>query len=136
VENRHRDRGPCAGSGLDEVLARRFLTMDAARPDKVARRHAASRRTARENIADLVDRSSFVDYGGFATAAREGRRHQGFRGDHKSDCLLEMIERRGPVRAASARCRSGDEARHTASRENGARLLTCSKATWSTDQVR
>jgi acetyl-CoA carboxylase carboxyltransferase component len=61
-------------TGLTEVLARRFLTTDAARPDKVARWHAKGRRTARENIADLVDPGSFVEYGRFVTAAQESRR--------------------------------------------------------------
>jgi len=60
--------------GLEELLARRFLTTDAARPEKVARRHAEGRRTARENLADLVDEGSFVEYGRFATAAQERRR--------------------------------------------------------------
>ena len=48
---------------LAEVLARRALTEDAARPDAVERRHAAGGRTARENVADLVDPGSFVEYG-------------------------------------------------------------------------
>ncbi|GEE03031.1 putative carboxyl transferase/pyruvate carboxylase [Gordonia spumicola] len=61
-------------SGLTEVIARRHLTTDDARPEKVAKRHAAGRRTARENIADLVDRGSLVEYGQFATAAQERRR--------------------------------------------------------------
>ncbi len=60
--------------GLVEVLARRFLTTDAARADKVERWHARGRRTARENIADLVDAGSFVEYGRFITAAQEQRR--------------------------------------------------------------
>jgi acetyl-CoA carboxylase carboxyltransferase component len=60
--------------GLTEVLARRFLTTDGARPEKVAKWHARGRRTARENIADLVDPGSFVEYGRFVTAAQEGRR--------------------------------------------------------------
>ena len=59
---------------LAEVLARRALTHDAARPDAVQRRHAAGARTARENIADLVDPGSFVEYGRFAIAAQRGRR--------------------------------------------------------------
>lgn len=59
---------------LLEVLARRALTRDEARPEVVARRHAAGGRTARENIADLVDPDSFVEYGRFVTAAQEGRR--------------------------------------------------------------
>src|SRR5690606_33459850 len=60
--------------GLEELIARRFLTTDGARPEKVARWHAKGRRTARENIADLVDPGSFVEYGRFATAAQEARR--------------------------------------------------------------
>ena len=60
--------------GLAEVRARRFLTTDAARPEKVERWHARGRRTARENIADLVDEGSFVEYGRFVTAAQETRR--------------------------------------------------------------
>lgn len=59
---------------LLDVLARRALTEDAARPDEVARRHDAGRRTARENIADLVDEGSFTEYGRFITAAQEQRR--------------------------------------------------------------
>ncbi len=59
---------------LDELLARRALTEDAARPEAVARRHAAGARTARENLADLVDPESFVEYGRFAIAAQRGRR--------------------------------------------------------------
>jgi acetyl-CoA carboxylase carboxyltransferase component len=59
---------------LAEVLARRALTVDAARADAVERRHAAGGRTARENIEDLVDPGSFVEYGRFAIAAQRGRR--------------------------------------------------------------
>jgi acetyl-CoA carboxylase carboxyltransferase component len=59
---------------LAEVLARRALTEDAARPEAVERRHAAGGRTARENIADLVDSGSFVEYGRFAIAAQRARR--------------------------------------------------------------
>jgi len=59
---------------LAELLARRALTEDAARPEAVARRHEAGARTARENVADLVDPGSFVEYGRFAIAAQRGRR--------------------------------------------------------------
>jgi acetyl-CoA carboxylase carboxyltransferase component len=59
---------------LAEVMARRAATSDAARPEAVARRHAAGGRTARENIADLVDPGSFVEYGGLAIAAQRARR--------------------------------------------------------------
>jgi hypothetical protein len=40
----------------------------------VARRHASGARTARENIADLVDDGSFVEYGALAIAAQWSRR--------------------------------------------------------------
>ncbi|HYJ22920.1 MAG TPA: carboxyl transferase domain-containing protein [Solirubrobacterales bacterium] len=59
---------------LAELLARRGLTEDAARADAVERRHAGGGRTARENVADLVDPGSFVEYGRFAIAAQRGRR--------------------------------------------------------------
>jgi acetyl-CoA carboxylase carboxyltransferase component len=59
---------------LDELLARRAKTLDDARPDAVERRRAAGGRTARENIEDLVDPGSFVEYGRFAIAAQRGRR--------------------------------------------------------------
>jgi methylmalonyl-CoA carboxyltransferase 12S subunit len=59
---------------LAEVLRRLALTRDEARSDAVEQRHAANGRTARENVADLVDRGSFVEYGRFAIAAQRGRR--------------------------------------------------------------
>lgn len=59
---------------LTELLRRRALTQDAGRPDAVTRRHAAGGRTARENIADLVDEGSFIEYGRFAIAAQRQRR--------------------------------------------------------------
>lgn len=40
----------------------------------MGRRHAANGRTARENIADLVDPGSFVEYGRFVMAAQRQRR--------------------------------------------------------------
>ncbi|MCV7441970.1 ATP-grasp domain-containing protein [Mycobacterium paraense] len=59
---------------LDEVAHRHLLTRDEGRPAAVAKRHARGRRTARENIADLVDPGSFVEYGALAIAAQRSRR--------------------------------------------------------------
>jgi len=59
---------------LAEVLARRAALLDAQRPDAVARRRHTGQRTARENIADLCDPGSFVEYGGLAVAAQRSRR--------------------------------------------------------------
>jgi methylmalonyl-CoA carboxyltransferase 12S subunit len=62
---------------LAEALERRALTRDEARPEAVERRHAAGGRTARENVADLVDPGSFVEYGALAIAAQRARRELG-----------------------------------------------------------
>ncbi len=59
---------------LAEVLERRQLWLDAARPDMVARRHAKHHRTARENVGDLCDAGSFHEYQGFVIAAQRARR--------------------------------------------------------------
>ena len=68
------DEGAAERPDLAELRARRALTEDAARSEAVARRHAAGGRTARENLADLVDAGSFVEYGRYAIAAQRGRR--------------------------------------------------------------
>lgn len=59
---------------LLDLLARRALTEDAARPEAVAKLHARGGRTARELISELVDDGSFVEYGRYVTAAQEQRR--------------------------------------------------------------
>ena len=61
---------------LQALLNRDALTQDAARPDAVARRHALGLRTARENLADLCDEGSFIEYGAMAVAAQRARRSQ------------------------------------------------------------
>ncbi len=63
-----------ARSDLEAVLERHRIGLDGARPDAVARRHDAGRRTARENLQDLVDEGSFVEYGPLIFAAQERRR--------------------------------------------------------------
>lgn len=65
--------GLMADDPLTELTRRRALAEDAARPEKVARRHARGARTARENIADLLDDATFVEYGRLASAAQERR---------------------------------------------------------------
>jgi acetyl-CoA carboxylase carboxyltransferase component len=63
-----------ARADLEAVRARHALGLDAARPDAVARRRERGRRTARENLADLVDDGTFVEYGPLLFAAQERRR--------------------------------------------------------------
>ncbi len=57
-----------------EVRRRHVQTLDAARPDAVARRRQTGQRTARENIADLCDAETFVEYGALQVAAQRQRR--------------------------------------------------------------
>jgi acetyl/propionyl-CoA carboxylase alpha subunit/acetyl-CoA carboxylase carboxyltransferase component len=59
---------------LAEVIARHRFTLDEARPEAVARRRKTGHRTARENIDDLVDPGSFLEYGALAIAAQKRRR--------------------------------------------------------------
>ncbi|MGH9195066.1 MAG: carboxyl transferase domain-containing protein, partial [Acidimicrobiia bacterium] len=59
---------------LSEVLQRQAITKDESRPEAVARRRERGQRTARENIADLCDPDSFVEYGSLVIAAQRRRR--------------------------------------------------------------
>jgi acetyl-CoA carboxylase carboxyltransferase component len=68
------DAVPGLRADLREWQARMAFTLDANRPDAVARRHASGQRTARENVADLCDPGSFVEYGALAIAAQRSRR--------------------------------------------------------------
>jgi acetyl-CoA carboxylase carboxyltransferase component len=69
---------PAAATGpradLAAALDRHALGLDDARPDAVAKRHERGRRTARENLEDLLDADSFVEYGPLMFAAQERRR--------------------------------------------------------------
>jgi acetyl-CoA carboxylase carboxyltransferase component len=59
---------------LAQLLERRGLLLDSARPEAVATVHSRNRRTARENLDDLCDEGSFVEYGGLVVAAQRRRR--------------------------------------------------------------
>jgi acetyl-CoA carboxylase carboxyltransferase component len=59
---------------LQRLRERMAYTDDANRPEAVAKRHAQGLRTARENIADLCDPGSFIEYGALAVAAQRSRR--------------------------------------------------------------
>jgi acetyl-CoA carboxylase carboxyltransferase component len=74
--------GSGAGDGADdavrpdlaEVWRRHAIGLDAARPEAVGRRRASGQRTARENVDDLCDPGSFVEYGPLVVAAQRQRR--------------------------------------------------------------
>ena len=59
---------------LQEALARHAYGLDENRPAAVAKRRKTGQRTARENIADLCDDDSFVEYGALVIAAQRRRR--------------------------------------------------------------
>ena len=59
---------------LAEARERHRIGLDEGRPEVTERRHAAGRRTARENIADLADPGSFTEYGALTIAAQRRRR--------------------------------------------------------------
>ena len=59
---------------LAEVKARKRRTLDVERPEAVARRRSTQQRTARENVEDLCDPGTFVEYGALALAAQRARR--------------------------------------------------------------
>ncbi len=61
---------------LQEVLDRQAIGLDENRPAAVAKRAATSQRTARENVADLCDEGSFVEYGAVVVAAQRRRRSE------------------------------------------------------------
>jgi acetyl-CoA carboxylase carboxyltransferase component len=67
-----------AGDGfradLEAVRERHAVGLDAARPEAVARRRERGRRTARENLDDLLDDDTYVEYGPLLFAAQEARR--------------------------------------------------------------
>ena len=59
---------------LAEVFARHALGLDDSRPEAVAKRRKSGQRTARENLADLCDEGTFVEYGPLVLAAQRRRR--------------------------------------------------------------
>ncbi len=68
---------PAAGgvrADLAETIERHRVGHDEARPEAVGKRRARGRRTARENVADLVDDGSFVEYGPVVIAGQRRRR--------------------------------------------------------------
>ncbi len=59
---------------LAAVRERHAVGLDEARPEAVAKRREKGRRTARENLAELVDEGTYVEYGPLLFAAQERRR--------------------------------------------------------------
>ena len=83
---------------LDEAIRRHRIGSDSYRREATERRHAEGRRTARENIADLADDGSFVEYGALVIAAQRRRR--------SLDDLIERTPARSEERRVGKECRS------------------------------
>ena len=58
---------------LAEVIARHKITQDSEHPEAVAKRRKIGLRTVRENVADLLDKDSSIEYGSLALAAQRSR---------------------------------------------------------------
>ena len=65
---------PASGNLLEDLQTQLAYSSDAVRPDAVQRRHKKGYRSARENLADLCDENSFVEYGQLAVAAQRDRK--------------------------------------------------------------
>jgi len=84
LESAVHDEGPAEDAGeistdevrpdLVEVNERHAFGLDENRPEAVAKRRKTGQRTARENVADLVDEGTFVEYGALVIAAQRRRR--------------------------------------------------------------
>lgn len=61
---------------LQESVDRHAKGHDAQRTEAVNKRHGRGHRTARENLADLIDEGSFIEYGALQIAAQRGRRSE------------------------------------------------------------
>ncbi|WP_343575354.1 carboxyl transferase domain-containing protein [Mycobacterium sp.] len=86
---------------LDEVRRRHLLTLDEGRPAVITKRHNQNRRSARENIDDLIDPGSFVEYGALAVAAQRSRRsEEDLIANTPADGLIAGVATIGGVRAA------------------------------------
>jgi multidrug efflux pump subunit AcrA (membrane-fusion protein) len=59
---------------LEEVRRRHAFGLDENRPEAVAKRRRTGQRTARENLADLLDPGTLVEYGALVIAAQRRRR--------------------------------------------------------------
>lgn len=59
---------------LEDLQNRKAYLYDENRPAAVEKRHKKGLRTARENIADLCDADSFIEYGSLIVAAQRGRK--------------------------------------------------------------
>ncbi len=68
--------GGAPRTDLLRLMNRQAFTQDASRPEAMTKRHAQGLRSARENMADLCDPGSFIEFGALAVAAQSRRRSE------------------------------------------------------------
>jgi acetyl-CoA carboxylase carboxyltransferase component len=61
---------------LQDFQKRKSFLLDKNRPEAIAKRHKKGSRTARENIEDLCDKDTFVEFGSMIVAAQRGRKSE------------------------------------------------------------
>jgi acetyl-CoA carboxylase carboxyltransferase component len=98
TQRRDTDSASPIRADLQRVIDRHALVEDTARPQAMERRHQLGQRTARENVADLCDTGSFIEYGALAVAAQRNR--------HSADDLLRNTPADGMVTGIG--CINGD----------------------------
>ncbi|HEY0803196.1 MAG TPA: carboxyl transferase domain-containing protein [Steroidobacteraceae bacterium] len=74
---------------LAALMQRHRGTLDSSRPNAVDRRRKTGQRTVRENVEDLLDPGSFIEYGSLVVAARRKR--------HSLEELIEQTPADGMV---------------------------------------
>ena len=89
IGTKHTHQSSATRAALDEVIDRHARLEDDRRPAAVQRRRDRGRRTARTNLADLVDPGSFVEFGALAIAAQETR--------HSTEDLIERTSTDGVI---------------------------------------
>ena len=65
---------PTLRGDLQRSIQRHAYTLDSSRPEAISKRRAVGMRTARENMAHLLDAGSLMEYGALAVAAQAQRR--------------------------------------------------------------
>lgn len=73
---KNQENEPLLRKDLEELQDRRRYLLDENRPEAVERRHQKGLRTARENVEDLCDENSFIEYGSLIVAAQKGRKSE------------------------------------------------------------
>ena len=92
---------------LQQLNIRKHLTLDIERQQALAKRHAKAYRSARENLADLCDEDSFIEYGQFAVAAQRLRRdYEDLKSSTAADGVITGIARVNDKLVAEASSRT------------------------------